>query len=136
MEAKHVKDIMKTLESFKLDSTPLKAAQHELPASEGEVWSLPVPAERRPSPGPRKLQSSQHSDPKPQGNRPSTAVRVHRPSTHNLHNDRGKAVRSREKKEQNKGREEKVNVTDFYKLKSYLFTLQMKTVQILIIFRN
>ena len=34
VEAKHVKDIMKTLESFKLDSTPLKAAQHELPASE------------------------------------------------------------------------------------------------------
>ena len=90
----------------------------------------------RPSPGPRKRQSSQYSDPKPQGNRPSTAVRVHRPSTHNLHNDRGKAVRSREKKEQNKGREEKVNGTDFYKLKSYLFTLQMKTVQILIIFRN
>ncbi|TKC50882.1 hypothetical protein EI555_019293, partial [Monodon monoceros] len=47
VEAKHVKDIMKTLESFKLDSTPLKAAQHELPASEGEVWSLPVPVERR-----------------------------------------------------------------------------------------
>ena len=61
----------------------------------------------RPSPGPRKRQSSQYSDPKPQGNRPSTAVRGHRPSTHNLHNDRGKAVRSREKKEQNKGREEK-----------------------------
>lgn len=47
VEAKHVKDIMKTLESFKLDSSPLKAAQHELPASEGEVWSLPVPVERR-----------------------------------------------------------------------------------------
>lgn len=47
VEAKHVKDIMKTLESFKLDSTPLKAAQHEFPASEGEVWSLPVPVERR-----------------------------------------------------------------------------------------
>lgn len=46
VEAKHVKDIMKTLESFKLDSTPLKAAQQELPASE-EVWSLPVPVERR-----------------------------------------------------------------------------------------
>ena len=90
----------------------------------------------RPSPGPRKRQSSQYSDPKPQGNRPSTAVRVHRPSTHNLHNDSGKAVRSREKKEQNKGREEKVNVTDFYKLKSYFLTLKVKTVQILIIFRN
>ncbi|XP_071469018.1 katanin p60 ATPase-containing subunit A1 isoform X1 [Marmota flaviventris] len=124
VEAKHVKDIMKTLESFKLDSTPLKAAQHELPASEGEVWSLPVPVERRiepsashmldkcstmcrPSPGPRKRQSPQYGDPKPHGNRPNTTVRVHRPSAQNLHNDRGKAVRCREKKEQNKGREEK-----------------------------
>uniref|UniRef100_A0A2K6N2U2 Katanin p60 ATPase-containing subunit A1 n=1 Tax=Rhinopithecus bieti TaxID=61621 RepID=A0A2K6N2U2_RHIBE len=50
VEAKHVKDIMKTLESFKLDSTPLKAAQHDLPASEGEVWSMPVPVERNKSP--------------------------------------------------------------------------------------
>uniref|UniRef100_A0A8P0PBJ2 Katanin p60 ATPase-containing subunit A1 n=1 Tax=Canis lupus familiaris TaxID=9615 RepID=A0A8P0PBJ2_CANLF len=107
VEAKHVKDIMKTLESFKLDNTPLKAAQHELPASEGEVWSLPVPVERRPSPGPRKRQSPQYSDPKPHGNRPGTTVRAHRSSAHNLHNDRGKAVRCREKKEQNKGREEK-----------------------------
>ncbi|XP_030665684.1 katanin p60 ATPase-containing subunit A1 isoform X2 [Nomascus leucogenys] len=107
VEAKHVKDIMKTLESFKLDSTPLKAAQHDLPASEGEVWSMPVPVERRPSPGLRKRQSSQYSDPKSHGNRPSTTVRVHRSSAQNLHNDRGKAVRCREKKEQNKGREEK-----------------------------
>ncbi|XP_041536046.1 katanin p60 ATPase-containing subunit A1 [Microtus oregoni] len=107
VEAKHVKDIMKTLESFKLDSTPLKAAQHELPASEGEVWSLPVPVERRPSPGPRKRQSSQYNDPKPHSNRAGTVVRTHRPSAQHLHNDRGKAVRSREKKEQNKGREDK-----------------------------
>nr|XP_034347948.1 katanin p60 ATPase-containing subunit A1 isoform X2 [Arvicanthis niloticus] len=107
VEAKHVKDIMKTLESFKLDSPSWKGAQHGLPASEGEVWSLPVPVERRPSPGPRKRQSSQHSDPKPHNNRPGTVVRAHRPSAQNLHNDRGKAVRSREKKEQNKGREEK-----------------------------
>lgn len=47
VEAKHVKDIMKTLESFKLDNTPLKASQQELPAHDAEVWSLPVPAERR-----------------------------------------------------------------------------------------
>ncbi|XP_042795994.1 katanin p60 ATPase-containing subunit A1 isoform X2 [Panthera leo] len=107
VEAKHVKDIMKTLESFKLDHTPLKAAQHELPASEGEVWSLPVPVERRPSPGPRKRQSPQYGDPKPHGNRPNTTARVHRSSAHSLHNDRGKAVRCREKKEQSKGREEK-----------------------------
>ncbi|NWS08139.1 KTNA1 protein, partial [Motacilla alba] len=45
VEAKHVKDIMKTLESFKLDNTPLKASQQELPAHDAEVWSLPVPAE-------------------------------------------------------------------------------------------
>uniref|UniRef100_G3UMV1 Katanin p60 ATPase-containing subunit A1 n=1 Tax=Loxodonta africana TaxID=9785 RepID=G3UMV1_LOXAF len=102
VEAKHVKDIMKTLESFQLDSTPLKTTQHELPASEGEVWSLPVPVERRPSPGPRKRQSPQCSDPKTHGNRPSTAARAHRPSAQNLHNDRGKTVRCREKKEQNK----------------------------------
>ncbi|XP_045355947.1 katanin p60 ATPase-containing subunit A1 isoform X1 [Leopardus geoffroyi] len=107
VEAKHVKDIMKTLESFKLDHTPLKAAQHELPASEGEVWSLPVPVERRPSPGPRKRQSPQYGDPKPHSNRPNTTARVHRSSAHSLHNDRGKPVRCREKKEQNKGREEK-----------------------------
>uniref|UniRef100_A0A8C6W816 Katanin p60 ATPase-containing subunit A1 n=1 Tax=Nannospalax galili TaxID=1026970 RepID=A0A8C6W816_NANGA len=98
VEAKYVKEIMKTLESFKLDSTPLKAAQHELLASEGEVWSLPVPVEQRPSPEPRKCQSPQYSDPKPYSNCPSTAVRAHRPSAQNLHNDRGKA---------NKGREEK-----------------------------
>ncbi|XP_058145569.1 katanin p60 ATPase-containing subunit A1 [Dasypus novemcinctus] len=107
VEAKHVKDIMKTLESFKLESTPLKATQHEPPASEGEVWSLPVPVERRPSPGPRKRQSPQCSDPKPHGHRPSTAARAHRSSAQSLHGDRGKAVRCREKREQNKGREEK-----------------------------
>uniref|UniRef100_A0A5F8G4T4 Katanin catalytic subunit A1 n=1 Tax=Monodelphis domestica TaxID=13616 RepID=A0A5F8G4T4_MONDO len=109
VEAKHVKDIMKTLESFKLDSTPLKAAHQELPASEGEVWSLPVPVERRPSPGPRKRQSPQYSDSRLHGNRPSAAVKVpHRPSSQNSNNDKGKSVRCREKKEQqNKGREEK-----------------------------
>ncbi|XP_074165676.1 LOW QUALITY PROTEIN: katanin p60 ATPase-containing subunit A1 [Sminthopsis crassicaudata] len=109
VEAKHVKDIMKTLESFKLDSTPLKAAHQELPASEGEVWSLPVPVERRPSPGPRKRQSPQYSDSRFHGNRPSAAVKVpHRPSSQNPNNDKGKAVRCREKKDQqNKGREEK-----------------------------
>lgn len=47
VEAKHVKDIMKMLESFKIDSTPPKASQQELPAHDAEVWSLPVPAERR-----------------------------------------------------------------------------------------
>lgn len=73
----------------------------------------------RPSPGPRKRQSPQYGDPKPHSNRPNTTARVHRSSAHSLHNDRGKAVRCREKKEQNKGREEKVTVTDFHKLNIY-----------------
>ncbi|NXK77128.1 KTNA1 protein, partial [Amazona guildingii] len=108
VEAKHVKDIMKTLESFRLDSTPLKASQQELPAHEAEVWSLPVPAERRPSPGPRKRQSVPCSDCRGHNNRVSAAVRgPHRPSSRNP-NDKGKAVRGREKKDQqNKGKEEK-----------------------------
>ncbi|KAL2306428.1 hypothetical protein Nmel_004348 [Mimus melanotis] len=111
VEAKHVKDIMKTLESFKLDNTPLKASQQELPAHDAEVWSLPVPAERRPSPGPRKRQSAPCSDCRGHNNRVSAAVRgSHRPSSRNP-NDKGKAVRSREKKDQqNKGKEEKVNL--------------------------
>ncbi|XP_005043686.2 PREDICTED: katanin p60 ATPase-containing subunit A1 isoform X3 [Ficedula albicollis] len=108
VEAKHVKDIMKTLESFKLDNTPLKASQQELPAHDAEVWSLPVPAERRPSPGPRKRLSAPCSDCRGHNNRVSAAVRgSHRPSSRNP-NDKGKAVRSREKKDQqNKGKEEK-----------------------------
>ncbi|XP_074804690.1 katanin p60 ATPase-containing subunit A1 isoform X2 [Natator depressus] len=108
VEAKHVKDIMKTLESFKLDCSPLKAAQQELPARDGEVWSLPVPAERRPSPGARKRQSAQCNDCRGHNNRVSAAVRgPHRPASRNP-NDKGKAVRGRERKDQqNKGREEK-----------------------------
>uniref|UniRef100_A0A8C6V4U5 Katanin p60 ATPase-containing subunit A1 n=1 Tax=Naja naja TaxID=35670 RepID=A0A8C6V4U5_NAJNA len=110
IEAKHVKDIMKTLESFKLDSTPLKAAHQELPAHDGEVWSLPVPAERRSSPGPRKRQSAQCSDCRNQNNRVGAAARVlHRPSSRST-NDKGKVVRGREKKDPlNKGKEEKVS---------------------------
>ncbi|KAH0622374.1 hypothetical protein JD844_024630 [Phrynosoma platyrhinos] len=108
VEAKHVKDIMKTLESFKLDSTPLKAAQQELPAHDGEVWSLPVPAERRSSPGLRKRQSAQCSDCRVQNNRASVAPRApQRPSSRNT-NEKGKVVRGREKKDpQSKGKEEK-----------------------------
>uniref|UniRef100_A0A8C5NZL1 AAA+ ATPase domain-containing protein n=1 Tax=Jaculus jaculus TaxID=51337 RepID=A0A8C5NZL1_JACJA len=82
---------------FKLDSMPLKAPQHELPASEGEVWSLPVPVKRRPSPGPRKRQSPQYSDSKPHSSRPGTAARAHCPFAQNLHNDRGKAVQLRKR---------------------------------------
>lgn len=77
------------------------------PAS-GVAYDFNILCLHRPSPGPRKRQSPQYSEPKPHGNRPSTAVRIHRPPAQNLHSDKGKAVRSREKKEQNKAREEKV----------------------------
>jgi len=65
----------------------------------------------RPSPGPRKRQSAQCSDCRGHNNRISAAVRgPHRPSSRNP-NDKGKAVRSREKKDQqNKGKEEKVSL--------------------------
>lgn len=65
----------------------------------------------RPSPGPRKRQSAQCSDCRGHNNRISAAVRgPHRPSSRNP-SDKGKAVRSREKKDQqNKGKEEKVSL--------------------------
>lgn len=65
----------------------------------------------RPSPGPRKRQSAPCSDCRAHNNRVSAAVKgSHRPSSRNP-SDKGKAVRSREKKDQqNKGKEEKVNL--------------------------
>lgn len=65
----------------------------------------------RPSPGPRKRQSAPCSDCRGHNNRVSAAVRgSHRPSSRNP-SDKGKAVRSREKKDQqNKGKEEKVHL--------------------------
>ncbi|KAG8444462.1 hypothetical protein GDO86_009584 [Hymenochirus boettgeri] len=100
VEAKHVKDIMSTLESFKLDSSPVKAAQHDFPTHDGEVWSLPVPAERRPSPGPRKRQSIQCNDIRAQNNRLSAAVKGPIPHvSRNSNNMKMKPVRAREKKD-------------------------------------
>ncbi|KAM3932010.1 katanin p60 ATPase-containing subunit A1 isoform 1-T2 [Leptodactylus fuscus] len=100
VEAKHVKDIMSTLESFKLDSSPVKAAQHDFPAQDGEVWSLPVPVERRPSPGLRKRQSAQFSDNRVHNNRISVAGKnVNPPSSRNVNNQKVKPSRAREKKD-------------------------------------
>ncbi|KAM4692706.1 katanin p60 ATPase-containing subunit A1 isoform 1-T2 [Discoglossus pictus] len=109
VEAKHVKDIMSTLESFKLDSSPVKASQHEFPVPDGEVWSLPVPVERRPSPGPRKRQSVQCSDSRVHNNRLSAAVKGPNPaSARNANNVKAKPARAREKKDPlNKVKEEK-----------------------------
>ncbi|XP_040206531.1 katanin p60 ATPase-containing subunit A1 isoform X1 [Rana temporaria] len=111
VEAKHVKDIMSTLESFKLESSPLKAAHHDLPSQDGEVWSLPVPAERRPSPGPRKrTSSSQFSDNRVQNNRLSAAVRGPNPPSRN--NQKAKPARAKEKKDQVNRLKEDKNKSD------------------------
>ncbi|KAM4772756.1 katanin p60 ATPase-containing subunit A1 [Rhinophrynus dorsalis] len=101
VEAKHVKEIMSTLESFKLDNSPVKAAQQEFPVHDGEVWSLPVPVERRPSPGPRKRQSPQCSDNRAHNNnRLSAAVKCSNvPSSRHPNNVKVKPVRAREKKD-------------------------------------
>ncbi|KAM8946347.1 katanin p60 ATPase-containing subunit A1 isoform 1-T1 [Pelodytes ibericus] len=109
VEAKHVKDIMSTLESFKLDSSPVKAAQHDFPAQDGEVWSLPVPVERRPSPGVRKRQSAQYNDNRGHNNRLSAAAKgPNQPSSRNSNNVRVKPSRAVERKDPlNKVKEEK-----------------------------
>lgn len=88
----------------------------------------------RPSPGPRKRQSAPCSDCRGHNNRISAAVRgPHRPSSRNP-NDKGKAVRSREKKDQqNKGKEEKVSLhvflilSVFVKLDAYKIVLLFKS---------
>ncbi|KAG9493612.1 hypothetical protein GDO78_001480 [Eleutherodactylus coqui] len=99
-EAKHVKDIMSTLESFKLDSSPVKAAQHDFPVQDGEVWSLPVPVERRPSPALGKRQSAQFSDNRVHNNRISVAGKgAHPSSSRNVNNQKVKPARAREKKD-------------------------------------
>ncbi|XP_069091381.1 katanin p60 ATPase-containing subunit A1 [Pleurodeles waltl] len=99
LEANHVKGIISTLDSFKVNTSPVKA-QQEIPVHDGEVWSLPVPVERRPSPGPRKRQSAQCNDPRPQNNRINSAARpINRPSSRNANNDRIKPVRVKDKKE-------------------------------------
>ncbi|KAG8583037.1 hypothetical protein GDO81_008259 [Engystomops pustulosus] len=91
---------MSTLESFKLDSSPVKAAQHDFPAQDGEVWSLPVPVERRPSPGLRKRQSAQFSDNRVHNNRISVAGKgANPPSARNVNNQKVKPARAREKKD-------------------------------------
>ncbi|CAH2250815.1 katanin p60 ATPase-containing subunit A1 [Pelobates cultripes] len=108
VEAKHVKDIMSTLESFKLDNSPVKAAHHVLPAQDAEVWSLPVPVERRPSPGVRKRQSAQYNDNRVHNNRLSAAAKCSNPSSKNSNNARGKPSRAIERKDQlSKMKEEK-----------------------------
>ncbi|XP_053315938.1 katanin p60 ATPase-containing subunit A1 isoform X2 [Spea bombifrons] len=90
---------MSTLESFKLDSSPVKAAQNNFPAQDGEVWSLPVPAERRPSPGVRKRQSAQCSDNRGHNNRLSAAPKGQNSNSRNANNARVKPARALEKKD-------------------------------------
>uniref|UniRef100_A0A8C5PZN5 Katanin p60 ATPase-containing subunit A1 n=1 Tax=Leptobrachium leishanense TaxID=445787 RepID=A0A8C5PZN5_9ANUR len=111
VEAKHVKEIMSTLESFKNDNSPVKAAHFDLPAQDGEVWSLPVPVERRPSPGVRKRQSAQHND-KAYNNRLSGVAKGPNPSR-NSNNARVKPSRAMERKDPlNKEKSKSANVSE------------------------
>ncbi|KAM9315694.1 katanin p60 ATPase-containing subunit A1 [Gastrophryne carolinensis] len=108
VEAKHVKDIMSTLESFKLESSPLKAAPHDFSAQDGENWSVQMTAERRGSPLPKKRQSSQFSDNRVYNHRLSAAVKGPNPPASRNNNQKGKPSRAKEKKEPlNKVKEDK-----------------------------
>ncbi|XP_042188627.1 katanin p60 ATPase-containing subunit A1 [Callorhinchus milii] len=108
-ECKHVKEIITTLDGFKHESSPLQAVRQERPAQDLEVWSLPVPVERKPSPHPRKRQSTPCNDLKPQKDRSGGPVKGSgRPSNRIGNNDRVRPVKGKERKEiQNKGKEEK-----------------------------
>lgn len=106
MEAKYVKDIMSTLEGFKHDTTPLRVVHQDTPVQDAEIWSLPLPVERRPSPGPRKHQSTQNNDGKSRLNVASKGP--HRVSPRSTNIEKAKLPRGREKKDpQKKGKEEK-----------------------------
>ncbi|XP_078069466.1 katanin p60 ATPase-containing subunit A1-like isoform X1 [Mustelus asterias] len=114
-ECRHVKEIMATLDGFKHDSSPLQAVRHEGPARDLEVWSLPVPVERKPSPHPRKRQSTPCNDLRaPQKDRIGAPVRgSSRPVPRAGNSDRARANKGKEKKEnQNKGKEDKIRPID------------------------
>ncbi|XP_048452518.1 katanin p60 ATPase-containing subunit A1 isoform X2 [Rhincodon typus] len=113
-ECQHVKEIMSTLDGFKHDSSPLQAVRHE--GHDSEVWSLPVPAERKPSPHPRKRQSTPPCNDlrAPQKDRLGAPVRGSSRSVPRIgNNDRVRSNKGKDKKEnQNKGKEDKIKAID------------------------
>ncbi|KAL4649080.1 katanin p60 ATPase-containing subunit A1-like [Arapaima gigas] len=98
-ESKNVKEIMSTLESFQLESTPSKPSSQD-----GDLW--PVQVERRSSPCPvRRPTPVTSRDGKPVNNRLSAAARPpHRQSPRGANGERGKGLKSKEKKEMGKNK--------------------------------
>ncbi|XP_072106872.1 katanin p60 ATPase-containing subunit A1-like [Mobula birostris] len=109
-ECQHVKEIVATLDGFKHNSSPLQAMRHEGPANDLEVWSLPVPVERKPSPHPRKRQSTPCNDHRaPQKDRLGAPVKGSTRSVYRVGNsEKVKASKGKEKK----GKDDKVKQTD------------------------
>ncbi|KAF7649918.1 hypothetical protein LDENG_00133810 [Lucifuga dentata] len=93
-ESRHVQDIMSTLESFQIDTTPAKISNH------GDCEILPVQAEQRHSPCPVRRPANPYKDSKPSNNRLSVSVRAqqrHSPRASN--GDRSKPPKAKDKKE-------------------------------------
>ncbi|XP_036405945.1 katanin p60 ATPase-containing subunit A1 [Megalops cyprinoides] len=92
-ENKHVQDIMTTLESFQLETTPSKPS-----CQDGDIW--PVQVERRSSPCPVRRPQVPYKEGKPHNNRLSAAARSqHRQSPRVPNGDRAKPAKGKEKKE-------------------------------------
>ncbi|XP_023665953.2 katanin p60 ATPase-containing subunit A1 isoform X1 [Paramormyrops kingsleyae] len=92
-ENRHVREIMRTLESFQLDTTPSK------PSSQDEdIW--PVQVERRSSPCPARRPPVPYREGKPLNNRLSVAARgPHRQSPRGANGERAKPQKGKDKKE-------------------------------------
>ncbi|MBN3271007.1 KTNA1 protein, partial [Polyodon spathula] len=102
-ENKHVKEIMATLDGFKVESTPAKPLSQD-----GDIW--PVQVERRPSPCPVRRQPVQYNDARPHhNNRLSVAQKgQHWQSPRSANSDRVRPVRGKERKEaQGKAKDDK-----------------------------
>ncbi|XP_067098468.1 katanin p60 ATPase-containing subunit A1 [Osmerus mordax] len=93
-ENKHVQEIMRTLESFQLDTAPSKPSTV---SHDGDIW--PVPVERRASPCPVRRPQMPYKDGKPHNNRLSVGVRAQRQSPRGPNGDKGKPQKAKEKKE-------------------------------------
>uniref|UniRef100_UPI00398E3B3C katanin p60 ATPase-containing subunit A1-like isoform X2 n=1 Tax=Pristiophorus japonicus TaxID=55135 RepID=UPI00398E3B3C len=112
-----IEQIQKYLSSVRDPSYKQKwnqAVRHEGPAHDLEVWSLPVPVERKPSPHPRKRQSTPCNDLRaPHKDRLGAPRGSARPVARIGNSDRVRASKGKEKKEiQNKGKEDKIKPID------------------------
>ncbi|KAJ8385930.1 hypothetical protein AAFF_G00178920 [Aldrovandia affinis] len=113
-ENNHVREIMTTLESFRLETTPSKPS-----CQEGDIW--PVPVERRSSPCPVRRPQVPYKDGKPHNNRLSVVGRAqYRQSPRGPNGDRAKPVKGKEKREgPNKPNKDEKNKADVSEVKKF-----------------